>query len=88
MYVSEKQKANLAAGSIQHWWVRSVVERRRQLRTVTAATLVQAAWRGRAARLVAGEKWTKREENRRMSEASCTRIADGFYPHALALQLL
>lgn len=48
--MSQKQQEHLAAVAIQQWWVQARAERLRRLGEHAAATAVQAAWRGRAAR--------------------------------------
>ena len=71
MYVSEKQRAHLAAVTIQRWWAAGAEERLRRLGQATAATAVQAAWRGRAAREAARverAERAEREKQRRDSE--------------------
>lgn len=48
--MSQKQREDLAATTIQDWWVRANDERLRRLAEDVAATTVQAVWRGRVAR--------------------------------------
>lgn len=76
MYVSEKQRAHLAAVTIQRWWVAGAGERLRRLVQSTAATAVQAAWRGRAAReAVRAERAAHAEEaERRIQEVNNGRV--------------
>ena len=79
MYVSERQRAHLAAVTIQRWWAAGADERLRRLGLATAATAVQAAWRGRAAReAVRSERAelverAESERERRTSEV-CSRV--------------
>lgn len=68
--MSEKQQAHLAAVTIQHWWASAGAERLRRLGEGAAAAVVQAAWRGRAARAVVAVKRAEREEERRVIEVS------------------
>lgn len=74
VFVSEKQQARLAAVTIQRWWAAGAEERLKKLGRSMAATAVQAAWRGRAAReVVRAERAERteraqRETERRMSE--------------------
>lgn len=62
MYVSERQRADLAAGVIQRWWMVAAGEKLRRLGEETAAIALQAAWRGRMGRLEAAVRWQEREE--------------------------
>lgn len=59
MYVSEKQRVHLTAVTIQRWWAAGAEGRLRRLGRSAAATAVQAAWRGKAARRAAS---ARREE--------------------------
>lgn len=70
MYVSEKQQAHLAAVTIQQWWAAGAEERLRKLGQATAATAVQAAWRGRAAREVVRAERAEQAERERERQAS------------------
>lgn len=71
MYVSEKQQAHLAAVAIQRWWGVVGAERLRRLGASAAATVVQAAWRGRAGRAAAAVERAEQaalEEEQRIGE--------------------
>lgn len=62
MYVSEKQRVHLAAVTIQRWWAAGAEGRLRRLGRLAAATAVQAAWRGKAARRAASSRREKLAE--------------------------
>lgn len=68
VFVSEKQRAHLAAVTIQRWWARAGSERLRWLGAEAAATLLQATWRGRAGRIAVAALVLKREEEHHVAE--------------------
>lgn len=74
IFVSEKQQARLAAVTIQRWWTAGAEERLKKLGRSMTATMVQAAWRGRAAR-----EAVKAERAEQAERAMARRMSEVFY---------
>lgn len=79
VYVSEKQRADLAAGVIQRWWAVVAGERLRRMGEESAAVAVQAMWRGRAGRLAAAVRWEERKKEEEELRVLEVRVLCAFF---------